>query len=72
MVAFGTDRSQKDLVKLAFLQTKAVILPRHIGYWEDLAYHQGSESIFKAQQIACVQRKPEVAQEILDFVKEDV
>lgn len=37
-IAMGTERDVKELAKLALIQTRAVILPRHLGYWDDLAY----------------------------------
>lgn len=64
-------RTTGELSKLALIQMRAKVIPSQIGYWDDLAYRQGNESVYKAQRIADVQEAAEIAKEILDFVKAD-
>lgn len=60
-------RSDKDCAKLALLMLRAKVDHDQIGYWDDLNYDQGSESVFKAQKIADRQIDPAIAKEIMDF-----
>lgn len=60
--------SDLDIFKLSALMAKANVLPEQRGYWDDLQYKQGAESLFRAHRIADVQDDPAIAKEIVDFV----
>lgn len=63
-------RSPAACAKLAAIRAQAEVLSSQLGYWDDLIYFQGGESIYKAERIAEKQKNEAIAHEIRDFARE--
>lgn len=68
MVKNGTKRSDIDIFKIV-TTAQMGIKYGNMGYVDDLAYYQGEDSIFKAQQIATRMSK-EKGEELIRLVRE--
>lgn len=69
-IPYPPKRDQAAYAKLVLLKLSANVEQNQIGYWDDLAYDQGAESIYKAERIAAKQEDKAIAEEIMAIVTE--
>lgn len=60
-------RTDKKNAELCLIQLGVDILHSQLGYWKDLQYDQGDESLYKVERIAKHQNE-RVAKKLYDWV----